>query len=284
MPELITRDGGPMSSVNFMRLIKRAISDGILDGCAITKSGSTINIAAGHIVACGALIETEAMALTVATSGELVLKIDTTAEQKVQFITRTPITLTKQDLTTGGTVYEMRLATYTYSSGSITSLSVGSGSSSSSSGNSSSSSSSGSSSTTSSKSGTLVDKVSSTVSSPTVNYSALYSAVKNGTALTVDLSFAAKLNSSGSSLGTGIKLMVYARINGGGWQSAVIKENNTSWRGSTLHSVNLNLSAESSGSSVTVDFYVTRSGSTYGGTAGTLGSASSPKSYTFNIN
>lgn len=283
MPELITRDGGPMSSVNFMRLIKRAISDGILDGCAITKSGSTINIAAGHIVACGALIETEAMALTVATSGELVLKIDTTAEQKVQFITRTPITLTKQDLTTGGTVYEMRLATYTYSSGSITSLSVGSGSSSSSSGNSSSSSSSGSSSTTSSKSDTLVDKVSSTVSSPTVNYSALYSAVKNGTALTVDLSFSAKLNSSGSSLGTGIKLTIYARLNGGGWKSAVIKENSASWKGTTRHAASLTLTGTASGGSATVELYVTRSGSSYSGMAGTLGSASSPKSYTVSV-
>ena len=37
------------------------------------------------------------------------------------------------------------------------------------------------------------------------------------------------------------------------------------------------------GSGATVEFYVTRSGSTYGGSAGTLGSASKPKSYSFNI-
>ena len=284
MPELITRDGGPMSSVNFMRLVKRVIPDGILDGCAITKSGATLYIAAGHIVACGALIETEAASLTVSSSGELILKIDTAAEQKAQFLTRTPVTLTRQDLTNGGTVYELRLATYTYGSGSITGLSVGSGSSSSSSGSSSSGSSGGGSSATSNKSGTLVSKVSSTVSSPTVNYSASYAASKNGTDMTVELNFAGWLNSSGSSLGTGIKLTVYARIAGGEWKSAVMKENSASWSGTTRHTVSLNLSGTVSGTAATVEFYVTRSGSTYGGSAGTLGSASKPKSYTFNIN
>ena len=59
MPTLITRNGGQMSSLNFMRLVKKVIPDGILDGCGISKSGSVITVAAGHIVACGALIEVE---------------------------------------------------------------------------------------------------------------------------------------------------------------------------------------------------------------------------------
>ena len=134
-----------------------------------------------------------------------------------------------------------------------------------------------------SASGTLMSKVSSTVARPTVNYSATYAATRNGTALTVNLTFAAWLNSSASSLGTGVKLTVYARVKGGAWSSAVIKNTSVSWSGTTRHSANLSLSGTISGSSATVEFYVTRSGSTYGGTAGTLGSASKPKSYSFNI-
>ena len=134
-----------------------------------------------------------------------------------------------------------------------------------------------------SASGTLVSKAASTVARPTVNYSATYAATRNGTALTVNLTFAAWLNSSASSLGTGVKLTVYARVKGGAWSTAVIKNTSVSWSGTTRHSANLSLSGTISGSSATVEFYVTRSGSTYGGTAGTLGSASKPKSYSFNI-
>ena len=135
-----------------------------------------------------------------------------------------------------------------------------------------------------SASGTLVSKVSSTVARPTVNFSAAYAATKDGTALTVNLTFAAWLNSSASSLGTGVKLTVYARVKGSSsWSSAVIKNTSASWSGTTRHSANLSLSGTISGSGATVEFYVTRSGSTYGGTAGTLGSAGSPKSYTFSI-
>ena len=136
-----------------------------------------------------------------------------------------------------------------------------------------------------SASGTLVSKVSSTVARPTVNFSATYAAARNGTALTVNLTFSAWLNSSASSLGTGVKLTVYARVKGSSsWSSAVIKNTSASWSGTTRHSVSLSLSGTISGSSATVEFYVTRSGSTYGGTAGTLGSASKPKSYIIRLN
>ena len=135
-----------------------------------------------------------------------------------------------------------------------------------------------------SASGTLVSKVSSTVARPTVNFSATYAATRNGTALTVNLTFSAWLNSSASSLGTGVKLTVYARVKGGAWSSTIIKNPSDSWSGTTQHSANLSLSGTINGNTATVEFYVTRSGSTYGGNAGTLGSASKPKSYNFNIN
>lgn len=134
-----------------------------------------------------------------------------------------------------------------------------------------------------SASGTLVSKVSSTVARPTVNYAASYAATRNGTALTVNLTFASWLNSSDSTLGTGVKLTVYARVKGGAWSTAVIKSASAVWRGVTRHSVSLNLSGTVSGTAATVEFYVTRSGSTYGGSAGTLGSAGSPKYYTFQL-
>lgn len=294
MPELITRNGGQMSSQNFMRLIKQVIPDKIIDGCAITKSGSTIYIAAGHIVAGGALVEVDAASITVSASGELVLRINTADTTPARIIARTAATLTQQDLTNGGTTYEMQLATYVYGTNSISLLKVTAGSSSTAS---SSSASSGSTSNTSnntssntassgttSSGGVLVSKVSSTVSSPTVHYSAKYDATKTGSALSVKLTFGAWLNSSGSKLGTGAKLTVYARLNGGAWQSVVIKKTSDSWSGTAEHSASLTLTATTTASTATIEFYVTRNGSTYSGTAGNLGSSSSPKKYTIKIN
>ncbi len=136
----------------------------------------------------------------------------------------------------------------------------------------------------SSKSGSLVSDTVSTASSPHVHYAAAYSATKNGSALSVDLTFTAWLNSSGSSLKTGIKLTVFARINGGEWASVVIKQNSAVWTGTSRHSASLHLAAVAGGSSVKVDFYVTRNGSSYGGDAGKLGTASQPKSYQFTMN
>ena len=211
-----------------------------------------------------------------------------------------PPTLSTSNLRNQGDVNQVELFRLTLDGTTLTSVaqtatrfyggavSGGSSSSSSSSGNSSSSAGSSSSDistepTTKTNSGVLVSKVSSTVSSPTVHYSAAYSATKNGTALSVTLNFAAWLGSSGSTLGTGIKLTIYARLNGGSWKSVVIKDNNASWKGTAQHSAKLNLTATTSGSSATVEFYVTRTGSNYSGTAGTLGSDSAPKSYTINL-
>lgn len=131
--------------------------------------------------------------------------------------------------------------------------------------------------------GTLTSKVSSTVSSPTVNYSATYTATRASettSAVSVVLNFSAWLNSSASKLGTGIKLTIYARINGGVWQSAVIKSTSVSWSGTTKHNASITLTGDTDASTAKIDFYVSRTGSTYGGSAGILGSASNPKSYT----
>lgn len=134
--------------------------------------------------------------------------------------------------------------------------------------------------------GTLTSKASSTVSSPTVNYSATYTATRETTstaAVSVALTFSAWLNSSASKLGTGTKLTIYARVNGGAWSSTVIKAASASWSGTTHHTANITLTGNVTSNKTKIDFYVTRSGSTYSGSAGNLGSASSPKSYTANL-
>lgn len=134
--------------------------------------------------------------------------------------------------------------------------------------------------------GTLTSKVSSTVSSPTVNYSATYTATRASTstaAVSVDLTFSAWLGSSGSKLGTGIKLTVFARLNGGAWKSVVIKNTSASWSGTTKHTANLTLTGSAPANTAKIEFYVSRTGSTYSGSAGILGSAANPLRYTVSL-
>ena len=129
----------------------------------------------------------------------------------------------------------------------------------------------------SSGAGVLFSDLKSTVSSPTVHYSCAYEVTDSG----VSLSFKGWLNSSASSLGNGIKLTVFARLGGGAWASVVLKQSGAVWRGTEKHSASLILNGTASGRTK-IELYVTRAGSTYGGSAGNLGSAKSPKSYYFN--
>lgn len=133
--------------------------------------------------------------------------------------------------------------------------------------------------TTTGGSGTI-SKVSSTVSSPTVNYSASFTWTKSGTSLSVPVKFAAWIPSA-SKLGSGVKLTVCARLNGGAWKSAVIKSTSAVWQNSSAkHYATVNLTGTAK-STNTIEWYVTRSGSSYSGSAGNLGSSSSPKKKTF---
>ena len=75
----------------------------------------------------------------------------------------------------------------------------------------------------SSGSGELFSCLKSTVSSPTVNYSANYVITRSGSSASVTLTFKGWLHSSSSHLGSGIKLTVFARLNGGVWGNSVIK-------------------------------------------------------------
>ncbi len=127
-------------------------------------------------------------------------------------------------------------------------------------------------------SGVLFSDMKSTVSSPTVHYSASYEVSDSSLVLT----FKGWLNSSASSLGSGIKLTVFARLNGGVWGNSVIKSGSAVWNGTTKHSASLTLGGVKNVKNK-LEFYITRAGSSYSGSAGSIGKASDPKTYFFNL-
>lgn len=134
--------------------------------------------------------------------------------------------------------------------------------------------------------GTLQNSVISTASSPAVHYSVGYSAVRTDTAtvsVAVKLTVSARLGSSLSKLGTGIVLTFFARLNGGVWRSVVLKKNRDSWHGTGVHTADLTLSGKVKDDAAVVEWYVSRVGSTYGGTAGVLGSAAAPEHNTIGL-
>ena len=126
-------------------------------------------------------------------------------------------------------------------------------------------------------SGVLFSDMKSTVSSPTVHYSASYEVSDSSLVLT----FKGWLNSSASSLGSGIKLTVFARLNGGSWKNSVIKSGSAVWSGTTKHSASITFSGVKNGRNK-LEFYITRAGSSYSGSAGSIGSSSNPKTYYIN--
>lgn len=135
------------------------------------------------------------------------------------------------------------------------------------------------------KSGSLVDDIKSPYSSPYVHYSCSYTTERASTTtagISVTLNFKGWLNSNSSYLGAGIILIIYARLNGGAWQSVTIKSGSTTWgannTGTTKHSAPaLTLTGASTADKINVEFYVARGDS--GGNSGKLGTKSSPKVY-----
>lgn len=131
-------------------------------------------------------------------------------------------------------------------------------------------------------SGTLVNDISSPYSSPYVHYSCTYTATRASnttTSISVTLNFKGRLQSSGSYLGTGKGLVIYARLSGSSsWKSVTIKTTSATWSGTTKHSASaITLSGKTAGNKITVEFYVARIDST--GNSGKLGTKSAPKKY-----
>ncbi|MBQ1411890.1 MAG: hypothetical protein IIY93_01735 [Clostridia bacterium] len=283
----------------FTHFINAYFCSAVPDGCfTVTKnSGLTLNVGSGHGIVGGVYFyDDSASTLSVTpatgTRNDLVVA-------RLNAAART-VTLEVKQNTSSAADNEVALAIITVNGSTVTQVtqvsysqilrgavgsgdSVSSGNSSSSGSSSSGSGTSASSSSSGTTTGMLTSKVSSTASSPTVYYSARHTTTRSGSNVTVALTFAGWLGSSGSKLGTGVKLTVYARINGGAWKSVVLKKTSDSWSGTTQHTASLNLSAATTAKTAAVEFYVTRSGSTYSGSAGTLGSASAPKSYSVTL-
>ena len=276
----------------FTHFINAYFCPAVPDGCfTVTKnSGLTLNVGSGHGIVGGVYFyDDSASTLSVTpatgTRNDLVVA-------RLNAAART-VTLEVKQNTSSAADNEVALAIITVNGSTVTQVTqvsysqilrgaVGSGNSAPS-GSSPSGTSPSSGSTSTVATGTLTSKVSSTASSPTVYYSARHTTTRSGSNVTVALTFAGWLGSSGSKLGTGVKLTVYARINGGAWKSVVLKKTSDSWSGTTQHTASLNLSAATTAKTAAVEFYVTRSGSTYSGSAGTLGSASAPKSYSVTL-
>lgn len=131
--------------------------------------------------------------------------------------------------------------------------------------------------------GILTSRTDATASHPVVRYAVRYEAErKKETAAEVSLRlhFAAWMSSSNALLGTGIQLTVFARVSGDAWHSVTLKSGSASWRGTTAHGADLLLPVSTRDKSVRVEWYVSRAGSTYKGTAGAVGSAAKPKVHT----
>lgn len=121
-------------------IVRRAIlSDGILSGCNITYSGSTLTMAAGYVIACGRIFQITAAqnwAVVDATSGvaRLVLTIDLTktatetAFDQISFDIEYAsaengfVNLTQDDINIAGVRYQVAVAVVSLGAGGITGI------------------------------------------------------------------------------------------------------------------------------------------------------------------
>lgn len=121
-------------------IVRRAmLSDGILSGCSITYSGSTLTLAAGYMIACGRIFQITAArnwAVVDATSGvaRLVLTIDLTktatesAFDQISFGIEYAsaengfVNLTQDDINVAGARYQVTVAVVSLGAGGITGI------------------------------------------------------------------------------------------------------------------------------------------------------------------
>lgn len=118
----VTFPDAKVRPIDDARVFAAVVADGIAGGCEITYSGSTLNLAAGNIIACGRNIRVpsaQSIPVTGASSGyaRLVLTIDLSAaegqQQKLDLEYAASMddwsTLTQEDINGSGTVYQMML-------------------------------------------------------------------------------------------------------------------------------------------------------------------------------
>ena len=131
--------------------------------------------------------------------------------------------------------------------------------------------------------GILTRKISSTVSTPIVNYSVSYSSEKTiDTGVTVSIDFTSWLDDK-TLLGVNTKLTAFVRLNDGAWESIVLKENDDVWGDTRTHTASLTLSSPVYSAVTNLDFYISRSGSIASGVAGTIGDSFNPVKYSIKV-
>ena len=131
--------------------------------------------------------------------------------------------------------------------------------------------------------GILTRKISSTVSTPIVNYSVSYNSEKTmDTGVTVTIDFTSWLDDK-TLLGVNTKLTAFVRLNDGAWESIVLKENDDVWGDTRTHTASLTLSSPVYSAVTNLDFYISRSGSIASGVAGTIGDSFNPVKYSIKV-
>lgn len=129
----------------------------------------------------------------------------------------------------------------------------------------------------------LATKISSTVSTPVVNYSVSYLSEKaEGKGVTVTLNFTSWID-DGATLGLGVNLIAFARLNDGNWESVVVKDKRECWGNTSTHLASLALSSSVYSSISNLEFYISRTGSTSSGLAGSIGDSCNPIKYSISV-
>mgnify|MGYP002512313983 CR=1 FL=1 len=128
-----------VAPIDDAQLNRAMLPDGILSGCSITYSGSTLTLAAGYMIACGRIFQITAArnwAVVDATSGvaRLVLTIDLTktatesAFDQISFGIEYAsaengfVNLTQDDINVAGTRYQVTVAVVSLGAGGITGI------------------------------------------------------------------------------------------------------------------------------------------------------------------
>lgn len=134
----IVFDDQTMTPKAFARAMEKVLRDGILEGCAVTGSGTNLSVAQGFMIVKGRTVEVDS-ATAIATSptyadgyGRLKLVLDTSQTSGAQVYTEmvysqteTFPALVQQDVNGAASgKYEVALATVKYSSGSVSTVTL----------------------------------------------------------------------------------------------------------------------------------------------------------------
>lgn len=132
-------DNQTMTPKGFARAMERALTDGVLYGCGVTYSGTNVTLGAGWLIAKGRVVEvasntTESTSPTYANGYgrlKLILDLGETSTSSTNHQARIDVdysntssfpALTQEDINGSGTVYEIALGIFKYTSGAITEM------------------------------------------------------------------------------------------------------------------------------------------------------------------